>query len=104
MTRKTVFISYRRDDAAGFPHAVHDRLVEFLPEERVFMDVHGIETGADFSKRLVAFGVMTVGASDVDFVMVIVFGAIPAALMFLAAFAMQRRGKSSAPAAVGRAH
>ena len=54
MAKKKVFISYRRDDAAGFSHAIHDRLVEFLPDERVFMDVLGIETGADFSKRLEA--------------------------------------------------
>ena len=54
MAKKKVFISYRRDDAAGFSHAIHDRLVEFLPDERVFIDVHGIETGADFSKRLEA--------------------------------------------------
>ena len=52
MAKKKVFISYRRDDVAGFSHAIHDRLVEFLPDERVFMDVLGIETGADFSKRL----------------------------------------------------
>jgi hypothetical protein len=54
MAKKKVFISYRRDDAAGYSHAIHDRLVEFLPDERVFMDVLGIETGADFSKRLEA--------------------------------------------------
>ena len=53
--------------------------------------------------HLVAFGVMTSGASDVDTVMVIVFGVIPAALLFLAAFAMQHRAKSSAPAARGYA-
>ena len=52
MAKKKVFISYRRDDAAGFSHAIHDRLVEFLPEQRVFMDVHGIDSGADFTKRL----------------------------------------------------
>jgi TIR domain len=52
MAKKKVFISYRRDDAAGFSHAIHDRLVEFLPDKRVFMDVHGIESGADFTKRL----------------------------------------------------
>ena len=45
---------YRRDDAAGFSHAIHDRLVEFLADERVFTDVYGIETGTDFSKRLEA--------------------------------------------------
>ena len=53
--------------------------------------------------HLAAFGVMTLGASQVDAVMVIVFGAIPAALLFLAAFAMQHRAKSSAPAARGYA-
>jgi hypothetical protein len=53
--------------------------------------------------HLVAFGVMTLGASQVDAVMVIVFGAIPAALLFLAAFAMQHRARSSAPAARGYA-
>jgi hypothetical protein len=52
MAKKKVFISYRRDDAAGFSHAIHDRLVEFLPDGRVFIDVLGIETGADFVKRL----------------------------------------------------
>jgi hypothetical protein len=52
MTRRKVFISYRRDDAAGFSHAIHDRLVEHLPREQVFMDVHGIEPGADFVRRL----------------------------------------------------
>jgi hypothetical protein len=52
VARKKVFISYRRDDAAGFSHAIHDRLVEFLPDERVFIDVHGIDAGADFSQRL----------------------------------------------------
>jgi len=49
--------------------------------------------------HLVAFGVMF-GAGDGDTAMVIImFGVIPAALLFLAAFAMQRRGNSSAPVA-----
>lgn len=52
MTKKKVFISYRRDDAARFSHAIHDRLAEFLPDERVFMDVHGIAAAPIFSKRL----------------------------------------------------
>lgn len=42
MTKRKVFISYRRDDAAGFAHAIHDRLLENLPKEQVFMDVAGI--------------------------------------------------------------
>jgi hypothetical protein len=52
MTKRKVFISYRRDDAAGFAHAIHDRLVENLPKEQVFMDVGGIEPGADFVDKL----------------------------------------------------
>jgi hypothetical protein len=52
MTKRKVFISYRRDDAAGFAHAIHDRLVENLPKEQVFMDVVGIEPGADFIEKL----------------------------------------------------
>jgi hypothetical protein len=52
MTKRKVFISYRRDDAAGFSNSIHDRLVEHLPKEQVFMDVLGIEPGADFVKRL----------------------------------------------------
>lgn len=61
MSKGKVFISYRRDDAAGFSHAVHDRLVEHLPKDRVFMDVHGIEPGVDFVKKLQA----TVQSCDV---------------------------------------
>ncbi|MBM4256846.1 MAG: toll/interleukin-1 receptor domain-containing protein [Deltaproteobacteria bacterium] len=52
MTKRNVFISYRRDDAAGFSHAIYDRLVEHLPKEQVFMDVVGIEPGADFVTKL----------------------------------------------------
>ena len=54
MAKRKVFISYRRDDAAGFSHAIHDRLVEHLPNQRVFMDVLGIESGADFVRKLEA--------------------------------------------------
>jgi TIR domain len=61
MARKKVFISYRRDDAAGFSHAIHDHLVEHLSRDRVFMDVLGIEPGADFVQRLEA----AVGQCDV---------------------------------------
>lgn len=52
MAQRKVFISYRRDDAAGYSHAIHDRLVEHLPREAVFMDVLGIEPGEDFVRRL----------------------------------------------------
>jgi TIR domain len=52
MSKGNVFISYRRDDAAGFSHAIHDRLVEHLPKQQVFMDVLGISPGADFVTKL----------------------------------------------------
>lgn len=52
MTKRKVFISYRRDDAAGFSHAIYDRLVEHLPKNQVFMDVLGIAPGADFVEKL----------------------------------------------------
>lgn len=52
MASSKVFISYRRDDAAGFSHAIYDRLVEHLPRERVFMDVAGIDAGEDFTAKL----------------------------------------------------
>jgi hypothetical protein len=42
MSKRKVFISYRRDDAAGFSHAIHDRLIEHLSKDQVFMDVLGI--------------------------------------------------------------
>jgi hypothetical protein len=48
MAKKNVFISYRRDDAAGFAHAIYDRLTEHLPRTRVFMDVAKLEPGSDF--------------------------------------------------------
>ena len=52
MTTGRVFISYRRDDAAGFSHAIYDRLAEHLPRPHVFMDVLGIAPGADFVTKL----------------------------------------------------
>lgn len=52
MAKKSIFISYRRDDAAGFSHAIHDRLIEHWPEENIFFDVLGIAPGADFASRI----------------------------------------------------
>jgi hypothetical protein len=43
-----VFISYRREDAAGYAGRLYDRLAAHFGDERVFMDVEGIEPGADF--------------------------------------------------------
>ena len=43
-----IFISYRRDDAAGYAGRLYDRLAAHFGSERVFMDVQGIEPGVDF--------------------------------------------------------
>ena len=52
MARSRIFISYRRDDAAGYSHAIHDRLADHLGGAEIFMDVHDIAPGADFAQRL----------------------------------------------------
>ena len=43
-----IFISYRRDDSAGYAGRLYDRLAAHFGVERVFMDVEGIEPGTDF--------------------------------------------------------
>ena len=43
-----IFISYRRDDSAGFAGRLADDLVEIFGRDLVFMDVTGIEPGTDF--------------------------------------------------------
>lgn len=48
----SVFISYRREDSAGFAGRIYDRLVTKLAREKVFIDVDNIEPGLDFVKVL----------------------------------------------------
>ncbi|HTJ03281.1 MAG TPA: toll/interleukin-1 receptor domain-containing protein, partial [Methylovirgula sp.] len=48
----SVFISYRREDSAGFAGRIYDRLVSRLESGRVFFDVDNIEPGLDFVKVL----------------------------------------------------
>lgn len=43
-----IFISYRRDDSAGYAGRLYDRLAAHFGAGRVFMDVEGIEPGLDF--------------------------------------------------------
>jgi TPR repeat protein len=50
--RKKVFISYRRDDSAGYAGRMHDRLMRDLGGEFLFMDVDAIPPGANFVKVL----------------------------------------------------
>jgi hypothetical protein len=43
-----VFISYRREDCAGYAGRLYDDLREMLPESRLTMDVDAIEPGTNF--------------------------------------------------------
>ena len=47
-----IFISYRRDDTSGFAGRLFDRLVQNFPREQLFIDVDGIEPGANFANVL----------------------------------------------------
>jgi hypothetical protein len=49
---KGIFISYRREDAAGYAGRLYDRLAAHFGTDRVFMDVEGIEPGVDFVEAL----------------------------------------------------
>lgn len=49
-----VFISYRRDDSAGWTGRLYDRAVSALGSERVFMDVEAIAPGEDFAEAIEA--------------------------------------------------
>lgn len=50
MQQPQIFISYRRDDAAGYARAVNDELVRCFGTERVFIDVDDIDAGHPFSE------------------------------------------------------
>jgi hypothetical protein len=43
-----VFISYRREDSAGFAGRIYDRLTRRLDPKSVFLDVDNIQPGLDF--------------------------------------------------------
>jgi TIR domain len=47
-----VFISYRRDDSAGYAHAIHSRLVQHFSKDQLFMDVDAVEPGVDFVRAI----------------------------------------------------
>ena len=44
-----IFISYRRDDSAGFAGRLYDRLAERFGAARVFMDIDAIAPGHEFA-------------------------------------------------------
>lgn len=48
----SIFVSYRRSDAAGFAFSLHERLLEEFGSERLFMDVDTIDPGAAFGAAI----------------------------------------------------
>src|SRR5262245_28822469 len=48
----TTFISYRRDDAAGYAGRLHEALENRLGRNRVFRDVDTLEPGQDFVEAI----------------------------------------------------
>ena len=48
MARAQIFISYRRDDSAGYARAVYDELARRFGAERIFIDVDDIGAGQSF--------------------------------------------------------
>jgi hypothetical protein len=52
VTASKVFISYRRDDAAGDAGRLADHLYKRFGPERVFLDIETIEPGTDFVQVL----------------------------------------------------
>lgn len=45
---RRIFLSYRRDDTAGFAGRLHDELSEYFGPKYIFRDIETIEPGADF--------------------------------------------------------
>jgi hypothetical protein len=52
MEDASVFISYRRDDAAGHAGRLHDDLAETFGPEQIFMDLSDIRLGEHFPDRI----------------------------------------------------
>jgi hypothetical protein len=48
----TIFISYRRDDTAGFAGRIYDRLAGAFPSAEIFMDVDALAPGMDFVAQI----------------------------------------------------
>lgn len=48
----SIFINYRRNDSAGYAHALYGRLCEEFANHEIFMDVDIIEPGEDFILKI----------------------------------------------------
>jgi hypothetical protein len=46
-----IFISYRREDSAGWTGRLSEHLKEVFGTESIFMDINTIQPGTDFLKR-----------------------------------------------------
>lgn len=49
---KGVFISYRRDESAGYAGRIADSFQEHFGEDKVFLDIDSIEPGLDFAEAI----------------------------------------------------
>jgi len=47
-----IFISYRRDESAGYAGRIAERFIEHFGEDRVFRDVDSVEAGLDFEEAI----------------------------------------------------
>jgi hypothetical protein len=47
-----IFISYRRDDSAGYAGRLYDRLAEHFGKDSIFMDIDTIPPGVDFVEHI----------------------------------------------------
>ena len=52
MSNGLIFISYRREDAAGYALAIYDRFIQHFSPDRVFMDVNAIEPFLPFDEAI----------------------------------------------------
>lgn len=52
LTRKKVFVSYRRVDTGAFSTLILRSLNDYLGAENVFVDTHSISVGEDFNRRI----------------------------------------------------
>jgi hypothetical protein len=48
----SIFISYRREDSAGWAGRLPERLKQKFGSESIFMDVDAIQPGTDFTEAL----------------------------------------------------
>jgi hypothetical protein len=52
MTKKRIFINYRRSDSAGYAGRLYDYLEKYFGEERIFFDFDTIKPGVDFEQKI----------------------------------------------------